>query len=92
MREAIQRKYNSIFTEFGRSVYEYSKIVISFDERNSFGIYLSTLSEKANVTVLVKNLPLLNVMPMAYWNQGIEMFSVNFNGNIRYLELMQAIL
>ena len=56
MREAIQRKYNSIFTEFGRSVYEYSKIVISFDERNSFGIYLSTLSEKANVTVLVKNL------------------------------------
>lgn len=56
MRKAIQKKYDAIFAEFGRSVYEYAKIVISFDERNSFGIYLSDLKEKVNVTVLVKNL------------------------------------
>lgn len=56
MRKAIQEKYDSIFAEFGKSVYEYSKIVISFDERNSFGIYLSNLKEKVTVTVLVKNL------------------------------------
>lgn len=56
LRKAVQKKYDAVFAEFGRSVYEYSKIVISFDERNSFGIYLSDLEEKVNVTVLVKNL------------------------------------
>lgn len=56
MRKAIQEKYDSVFAEFGRSIYDYSKIVISFDERNSFGIYLSNLKESVSVTVLVKNL------------------------------------
>lgn len=56
MRKAIREKYDAIFAGFGKSVYEYSKIVISFDERNSFGIYLADLKEKVNVTVLTKNL------------------------------------
>ncbi|MBR3242951.1 MAG: hypothetical protein IKF90_09665 [Parasporobacterium sp.] len=52
---AIQKEYDAILKKFGMRIKDYDHIYMSFDEWNSFGVYLSQFRSLPPVTVLLKS-------------------------------------